>query len=545
MSTRKLKLRKSFILTCAGHFLVYSLILFLLYIGINSYIQTRLSLAFPTLDNLLEYEDALKDEDFAQIPIQTLSACNYIVFSDNGRTVYASDRRIAQNISADDVSIINDFSGGSFYMVYEHTTADGETYYYIHLNRQDVETDMVEIIGSCVLDADYHIVSGDLFPEKTSLSEREFRLIQGVFQKSMNIEKYEYETYDGEARTLVFVSPLVTSATFDKVVSDINLLWLIAIPLIAVVVIIEVILFTGKVRKSILPLNQAIVSYRDSGSFDINDREVPREFQTTVDNFSELLHQLARTQEEKDQIYQEKQQIIADISHDLKTPLTVIHGYAKAFTEHRVPEEKKERYMMTIYNKSELAAELIDSLFEYVHMDHPSFQANRQPMELGEFVKSILAEKYSEIENSGFQVEVDIAPEPIPFSADPKLLRRLLENLLGNALKYNPPGTTIYVSLQLEKSDSLSSPSRMIHLTVADDGVGIPEDLAFRIFDPFVTGSTARTSGKGGTGLGLSIARRIVELHDGKIHLALPPRRPFSTEFIICFSQDPFPRDVP
>ena len=109
-------------------------------------------------------------------------------------------------------------------------------------------------------------------------------------------------------------------------------------------------------------------------------------------------------------------------------------------------------------------------------------------------------------------------------------MRRLLENLLGNAMKHNPRGTTLYVVLtQTEEA---------VHLTIADDGVGISPDLAATLFQPFVTGNHARTTGKG-TGLGLSIAQRIVEMHRGKIAAVFPPTPPYHTEFSITLPAGP------
>ena len=100
--------------------------------------------------------------------------------------------------------------------------------------------------------------------------------------------------------------------------------------------------------------------------------------------------------------------------------------------------------------------------------------------------------------------------------------RRLLENLLSNAMKYNASGTTVFVSIREQ--------GNRVVMTLADDGVGIPEEIAHTLFQPFVTGNIARTTGKG-TGLGLSIAQRIVQMHQGELSLILPPHAPYHTEF--------------
>lgn len=223
----------------------------------------------------------------------------------------------------------------------------------------------------------------------------------------------------------------------------------------------------------------------------------------------------------------ESRQVIADISHDLKTPLTVIQGYSKALNEGRVPEEKKEKYLETIYDKSVLSANLIDSLFDCVKMEHPDYKINPVTVDLSEQIKEILAEKYNEIEENGFDIDVDIPERRIEFAVDKKLFERLFENLLDNSLQYNPAGTTIFIKLREEK-DSLV-------LTVADNGTGIPQELRENIFKPFVTSNNARSSGKG-TGLGLAITKRIVELHGGSISLKdCGENSKYKTEFEIRF----------
>ncbi|HIX89540.1 MAG TPA: ATP-binding protein, partial [Candidatus Agathobaculum pullicola] len=111
-----------------------------------------------------------------------------------------------------------------------------------------------------------------------------------------------------------------------------------------------------------------------------------------------------------------------------------------------------------------------------------------------------------------------------------RLLRRLLENLTSNALQYNPAGTTLFFGL----TDTPDA----VRLTVADSGVGIPPELADTLFEPFVTGNQARTSG-GGTGLGMAIAKKVAELHGGSIRLVHPPHNGWHTEFELTLPKPP------
>ncbi len=530
MNIKKIKFQKSFILTCTRHFIVYSLILVLLYITLSTFIQLRLTRAFPAISDLLSYKDALAHDDFSGIPGHRLKQCGFIVFADDGRQIYASDHELSQHIASSDVSVINSYDG-TFYTVFETFDTDGQPGYLVTLNEASREDSaMVRNLASCTLDKDYHILSGGLFPERSALTQKEFLLLQGTYKKNQTIEKYEYKNSNGEPRVLVFTAPRMSSAAYDRVLAEGRSLWLLAIPVILAAIIIEAFLFTRKIRKSIAPLNHAIAGYRPNVPFEVEPASVPREFMPTVRNFSRLIERLEKVQKEKEQLYQNRQQMIADISHDLKTPLTVIQGYSRAFLEHMIPEDKKEKYLTAIYQRSVLAAGLIDTLFEYVRMERPGFKPSMENFDFSEFVKTALAETYSDIENAGFRLNARLSDTPVMLLGDPKLLRRLLENLLRNALKYNPAGTTIFVTLE-------RGPQH-ICLTIADDGCGIPESIADIIFQPFVTGSSARTSGEG-TGLGLAIARQITELCGGTIHLVTPPSKPYATEFRIIFPAQP------
>ena len=522
MSIKNFRIPKSLILTCACYFSVYFLILFALYNGVNYGIYQWLNSAFPSMDTLLEYEAQLQAETFSQIPLSHSRQCEFIVFDTDGRTVYATNREIGENISAGDVYLIPNYYGDLFYSVLQKNDAGGQKYYYVYLNRQEEGSDTVQMAGSCVLDESYSIVEGDRLFEKGTLTEQEFGLLQGLYEKNKRVEKYDYVTEKGENRTVVFVSLQMNPETYEKTVNLANRLWLFAIPAALLVGAVQIVLVLRKIKKSIAPLNRAIESYGGQSGLAVDKRKIPVEFQSTVDRFSELVARLAGMQAEEEEAYQEKQRLIADISHDLKTPLTVIQGYSKALLEKRVPEEKEKKYLETICGRAGLASDLLDSLFEYVKMDHPGYEPDREKIDLGEWIREILAEKYSELENRGFPLHVELPKEPVYFSADKELFRRLLENLLGNAVKYNPAGTSIYVFLEEKDED--------IILTVADDGVGISPELCRHVFEPFFTGSRARTSGEG-TGLGLSIVKRIVELHQGTIRLIEPPSPPFHTQF--------------
>jgi signal transduction histidine kinase len=251
---------------------------------------------------------------------------------------------------------------------------------------------------------------------------------------------------------------------------------------------------------------------------------MPAEFRQVVVNFDHMLDKLETSRQETEQAYQEKQRVLADISHDLKTPLTVIQGYARALADGMVPPDKQEHYIQIISQRAENMSQLLKVLLDYTRLEHPNFQMAREKVDFSEFCRQYLSEKYQEIQLSGFQLELDIPEEPIYIAIDIQLMRRVLENLVGNALNYNPAGTTLYVGLRTEEKNA--------QLTVADNGIGIPTEIQSNLFEAFVSGNQARTSG-GGSGMGLSIVKRIVQLHGGSVELRQPPENGFSAEFVI------------
>ena len=130
-------------------------------------------------------------------------------------------------------------------------------------------------------------------------------------------------------------------------------------------------------------------------------------------------------------------------------------------------------------------------------------------------VRDYFAGRYQELELKGFVPEADIPEEPMYAMVDHRLMVRVLDNLINNAVSYNPPGTRILVAVKRE--------GEMIRLLVADSGCGIPKEMRETLFQPFVTGDEART-GSHGSGLGLAIVKTIVELHGGNIKMCIRDR---------------------
>ena len=224
-----------------------------------------------------------------------------------------------------------------------------------------------------------------------------------------------------------------------------------------------------------------------------------------------MAQKLSESQAETRRLEQQRIKMLTDLSHDLKTPITVISGYIGAIRDGKVSSEELPQYLEIIGKKTDALTELINSFYEYSKTEHPDFRLEPVETDLCEFLREYLADKFNEIDLAGFSLEVEI-PETLrlPCYLDPFQMRRALDNILGNSLRHNRLGTRIRVSL--------TQTGLAVLLRLADNGNGIPEALRKDLFTPFTVGDQSRS--KGGSGLGLSISRKIIEAHGWTLRLS-------------------------
>ena len=251
-----------------------------------------------------------------------------------------------------------------------------------------------------------------------------------------------------------------------------------------------------------------------------------REFDQICLRFNQISNRLKESELERKKLEGQQRKMIADISHDLKTPITVIQGYSKAVRDNVADDETKNKYLDAICRKSEMVTELINTFHEYSKLDHPDNTYHMTEGDLCEYLRGYLAMKYQELDIAGFSLDVDLPEQPIPFTFDQKQFVRIFENLISNSFRYNEPGTELFTQLT-ETDDS-------IVIRVGDNGRGIPENMRDKIFEPFVVGTESRTNNRG-SGLGLAIVRRIVEAHQGTIELIRDPEGVHRTLYEIRF----------
>ncbi|MDE7275430.1 MAG: HAMP domain-containing histidine kinase [Lachnospiraceae bacterium] len=223
---------------------------------------------------------------------------------------------------------------------------------------------------------------------------------------------------------------------------------------------------------------------------------------------SKMKELLAEEKERKDAYDRQRNLLLSDIAHDIKTPLTTVCGYARALVDDMISEEEKRKeYLHAIYAKSLRMDDLITLLFEYVKMDSDGFSLHKEKADLGELLRENIALLYADFEENDIELEIDIPEQVFPYEMDKVQFGRAITNVLTNAVRYNEKGTKVRVSLHED-----------YQLCIADNGTPIEDELAEHIFEPFSRGDRARST-SGGSGLGLGISAKIIEMHGGELRL--------------------------
>jgi signal transduction histidine kinase len=249
------------------------------------------------------------------------------------------------------------------------------------------------------------------------------------------------------------------------------------------------------------------------------------------DEVSSLTRSFDRMRTALKEEFARRARFIMGVSHDLRTPLTLIQGYVEAVSDGLADDpDTRRRYLSIVQDKTRALDGMVTDLIEFVRMDTGEWKTTHRPVRLARFLHPIVL-RYAEdaaILRRTFSHAIEL-PEDLEVSMDEALMGRALENLIGNAIRYTAEGGTIELRASLEEGAPV--------LSIRDTGIGIPiEDLP-RIFDPFYRGTNSRR--EQGFGLGLATVKSIVEGHGWTIDVASEVGR--GTTFRIVMGKGPAP----
>ena len=285
----------------------------------------------------------------------------------------------------------------------------------------------------------------------------------------------------------------------------------------AFVILISVALVVGlwvyrSIAVPLVKLKKATQNIKEGNLDFVLDVEGKDEFSELCQDFEEMRRRLKESTEEKSLIEKENRELISNISHDLKTPITAVKGYVEGIMDGVADTpEKMDRYVRTIYNKTKEMDHLINELTFYSKIDTNRIPYTFSKLNVEDYFEDCSEEVGLELETRGIElVYANYVEKDVMVIADGEQIRRVIHNIISNAIKYmdKPKGI-----IQIRIKDV----GDFIQIEIEDNGKGIgPKDLPY-IFDRFYRTDVSRNSSKGGSGIGLSIVKKILEDHGGKV----------------------------
>ena len=237
------------------------------------------------------------------------------------------------------------------------------------------------------------------------------------------------------------------------------------------------------------------------------------EFSSMAANLNHMAADIKKLMEKERESERTKNELITNVAHDLRTPLTSIIGYLELLAgNQQVPADMQHKYIEIAYWKSRRLQKLIEDLFGFTKLNCGKIAMHVGQIDIVKLLGQLVEEAYPNFVEKGLSYDLQSNVPAKIINADGNLLARLFDNLIGNAIKYGADGKRVLVKIHAE--------GETVTVSVTNYGYVIPADELPLIFNKFYRVEQSRSSSTGGTGLGLAIAKEIVDMHGGTISVA-------------------------
>lgn len=475
----------------------------------DAYSQTAISKY-----NGVDYKHYLGDDGYVQI----LDSNNNVIFDKN-------KGKISIDYTADILKLIPSYDVEQEISIKSSKTNTGKKVKKIQRigygTEGDVDLEQYNYVD--IVDSERNVIYSSQLTSKKKYTESEYKVLTGKLENSYEVCKKTFKSNSGKKLTLIAFEKKDYKATVSKV-DRVYIMTGIGFALAFILMVLLFGMWIGrKVKKPLKALESVmkeITTGRSGGQIDYRGS---REFMDMCSNFNSMSTALYNSEMENQRLQSENQQLVSDISHDLKTPITVIQGYSKAICDGMVAPEDMDKYLQIIADKSDALTELIDEFHDYSKISHPDYSYDLIDCNICEYTREYFASRFDELEIAGYNINVNIPEEKIMVRLDISRFKRVYGNIVNNFMKYNKPGKTLSCMIE---SDDIS-----VTIYIGDNGKGIAKGVRDTIFKPFVKGEASRNTK--GSGLGLSIVKKIVESHNGTVRLVEKPHKGLKTEFAI------------
>ena len=275
--------------------------------------------------------------------------------------------------------------------------------------------------------------------------------------------------------------------------------------------------------KNLIDIIQTVKRFEE-GDLDIRiENAESSDLSILATNFNSMADTIVSNMDEIKSIDSLRRELIANVSHDLRTPLAVLKGYTETLQmkEGSISENERKKYLDIIDGNADKLSNLVAQLFEYSKLEAEQVKPNKEPFAITDLAQDLIANYQVLGKKKGVEISMKVSNEiPIVF-ADISLVERAIQNLMDNALKFTPEGGTVTLNLEGTNQD--------VKIAISDTGIGIKEDEQVQLFERYR--QSKRANGKEGVGLGLAIVKKIMELHNTTIQIISKPNEGSSFQF--------------
>lgn len=261
---------------------------------------------------------------------------------------------------------------------------------------------------------------------------------------------------------------------------------------------------TGKMTKPITDMNQIVRRY-SKGEFDlrVEDEDGDDEVSQLGKSFNTMADGLNTLEEAR-------RSFVANVSHELRSPLTSMRGFLEAMQDGTIPIEEQGKYLDIVINENRRMTAMVNDLLDLARIESGQVLLKTEAFDINELMMRTLLTFEARIDAKKLDVELDIGDKKLMVDADPSQIAQVLRNLIDNAIKFTPDGGSLKLSAKADKKQAI--------ISVQDSGKGIDKESIPHLFERFYKAEKAHTPGESaGTGLGLSIVKRIIDQHDQDI----------------------------
>ncbi len=383
-----------------------------------------------------------------------------------------------------------------------------DTHYFESVNidtdRIDLSTDMSELRVTWIGKDGTVLYDNDASAEQLT-NHNDRPEIKEAFDKGAGEAVRNSDTMN---KNTFYYAVLLDNGTVLRVATDAESLWSVfmsAAPIIAMIILLIIAICIAishmLTKQLLLPVETMAKNLENS------------DYESPYKELDPLAEMLRRQHTDILAAAKARQDFTANVSHELKTPLTAISGYAELLEGDMAPEEQKRHFYQEIRKNSDRLLALINDIIRLSELDRKENENSFEEIDLFETAHECMEELTVNANQRG--VSITLEGEECRVRGSKDMLKELIENLAQNAIRYNNPGGKVTISVTKKDCRTI--------LTVKDNGIGIPASEQERVFERFYRVDKSRSKATGGTGLGLAIVKHIVELHDAHIDLDSAP----------------------